>query len=57
MKKKEERKFIPKGFSHTQLDRQRGFKGSTIGPANKGRRLTREERQAIEAKMKAEGRL
>jgi len=40
------------GLSHEQLDRQRGFRGIKLGPANRGRRLDAAERQAkvIEAK-------
>jgi hypothetical protein len=33
------------------------LRGSTLGPANRGRRLDAAERQAIEQKMRDEGRL
>jgi hypothetical protein len=46
-----------RGLAHEQLYRQRGFPGTTLGPANKGRRLSDDERQAIEQKMRDEGRL
>jgi hypothetical protein len=39
------------------LYRQRGLHGIKLGPANRGRRLDAEERQAIEEKMRVEGRL
>jgi hypothetical protein len=39
------------------LYRQRGLFGVKLGPANRGRRLDAAERQAIEKKMRDEGRL
>jgi hypothetical protein len=45
------------GLAHSQLFSQRGLRGTTLGPANRGRRLAAVERQAIEQKMKEEGRL
>ena len=46
-----------RGLAHAQLFRQRGLLGTTLGPANRGRRLDAAERQAIEKKMRDEGRL
>jgi hypothetical protein len=46
-----------RGLSHSQLYRQRGLYGIKLGPANRGRRLDAAERQAIEQKMRDEGRL
>jgi hypothetical protein len=37
-----------RGFGAQQLFRQRGLKGTMLGPANPGRRLDAAERQAIE---------
>ena len=45
------------GLAHSQLFSQRGFRGIKLGPANCGRRLDAAERQAIEQKMRDEGRL
>ena len=45
------------GLAHSQLYRQRGLSGVKLGPANHGRRLDAAERQAIEQKMRDEGRL
>ena len=45
-----------RGLAHAQLFRQRGLRGTTLGPANRGRRLDAAERQAIEQKMRDEGR-
>lgn len=45
------------GFSHQQLMRARGLKGSKIGPANRGRRLSPEERAAVEQQMREQGKL
>jgi hypothetical protein len=45
------------GLSHSQLYRQRGLWGVKLGPANRDRRLDAAERQAIEQKMRDEGRL
>jgi hypothetical protein len=38
-----------RGAAHNQLFRQRGLWGVKLGPANRGRRLSDAERQAIEA--------
>ena len=46
-----------RGLAHNQLFSQRGLRGTTLGPANRGRRLDAAERQAIEQKMRDEGRL
>lgn len=46
-----------RGISHTQLQRQRGLRGSTLGPANEGRRLSDAEREEIERKLREQGRL
>jgi hypothetical protein len=46
-----------RGLAHSQLFSQRGFRGTTLGPANRGRRLDAAERQTIEQKMRNEGRL
>ncbi len=45
------------GLSHTQLKRQRGLKGTKLGPASPGRLLNADERQAIELELKANGKL
>ena len=44
------------GLAHNQLFSQRGLRGTTLGPATSGRRLNAAERQAIEQKMRDEGR-
>jgi hypothetical protein len=46
-----------RGLTHSQLFSQRGLRVSTLGPANRGRRLDAAERQAIEQKMRDDGRL
>jgi hypothetical protein len=46
-----------RGLAHSQLYRQRGLFGVKLGSANRGRRLDAAERQAIEQKMRDEGRL
>jgi hypothetical protein len=46
-----------RGLAHSQLFSQRGLRGITLGPANRGRRLAAAERQAVEQKMRDEGRL
>jgi hypothetical protein len=46
-----------RGLSHSQLTRQRGLRGTKLGAANRGRRLDVAERQAVEQKMRNEGRL
>lgn len=43
------------GLSHAQLKRQRGLRGSTLGPASEGRRLSDSERSAIEQQLRASG--
>jgi hypothetical protein len=48
---------VLRGLAHAQLYRQRGLFGVKLGPANRGRRLDDAERQAIEQKLKDEGRL
>ena len=45
------------GLAHNQLFSQRGLRGTTLGPATSGRRLNAAERQAIEQKMRDDGRL
>jgi hypothetical protein len=44
-------------LSHTTLVNQRGFKGTTLGPANEGRSLSTSERAEIERKMREDGKL
>lgn len=39
------------------LTNQRGLRGSKIGPANEGRRVSDEERLKIEAQMRRDGKL
>lgn len=51
---REERR-IP-GLAPT-LTKQRGLKGSKLGPASAGRSLTAAERRAVEEQMRREGRL
>ena len=46
-----------RGLARAQQYRQRGMWGVKLGPANRGRRLDAAERQAIEQKMRDEGRL
>jgi hypothetical protein len=41
-----------RGLAHSQLFSQRGLRGTTLGPANRGRRLDAAERQAIEQKLR-----
>jgi hypothetical protein len=48
---------VLRGLAHSQLFRPRGLYGVKLGPANRGRRLDTAERQAIEQKMRDEGRL
>jgi hypothetical protein len=45
------------GLGGLQTSRVRALKGSKIGPANEGRRLSATERKAIEEKMRREGKL
>jgi len=46
-----------RGLGGLQTAHIRALKGSTFGAANQGRRLSREERKAIEDKLRAEGKL
>jgi hypothetical protein len=45
------------GLAHSQLFSQRGLRSTTLGPANRGRRLNAAEPRAIERKLRDEGRL
>lgn len=45
------------GLGQHALVKQRGLRGTKLGPANDGRRLSPEERRAIVEKMKLEGKL
>jgi len=40
-----------------QMKSARGLRGTTLGPANAGRKLSPEERAEIERKMRDEGKL
>lgn len=53
-KRREERRIA--GLAPT-LTKQRGFKGSKLGPANEGRRLSAAERQEIENQLRRGGKL
>lgn len=44
-------------MSHQVMTHQRGLKGSKLGPANDGRKLTDEERRAVIEQMKKDGKL
>jgi hypothetical protein len=44
-----------RGFGAQQLFRQGALKGTTLGPANAGRRLSGDERKAIEKRLRGEG--
>jgi hypothetical protein len=44
-----------RGLGHRILDKQRGLRGTTLGPADKGRRLSRVERAAVEQALRAAG--
>ena len=46
-----------RGLTDAQYLRRRVLRGSTLGPANKGRRLSDAERQAVEQRMRDQGRL
>ena len=46
-----------KGLGDHALARQRGLRGAKLGPANKGRKLSEDERKAVEDAMKRDGRL
>lgn len=39
------------------LTKQRGLRGSKLGPASDGRKLSAEEREKIEAQMRRDGKL
>jgi hypothetical protein len=52
---REERRI--QGLSHTTLTNQRGLKGTKLGPANEGRKLSLEEREKVEAQMRLDGKL
>jgi hypothetical protein len=45
------------GLSHTTLTNQRGLKGSKLGPANEGRRLSSDEAKKIEEQLRREGKI
>lgn len=45
------------GAGTSPLGRQRGLRGAKLGPANEGRRLSDEERAAVERKMREDGKL
>lgn len=46
-----------RGIGHSTLQRQRGLKGSKLGPANEGRHLSVAERKEIETQLRNEGKL
>ena len=46
-----------RGYGNQPLKRPRGFKGSKIGPASEGRKLSPEEIAAVEAQLKQDGKL
>lgn len=46
-----------KGLGGLQTSRIRALKGSTFGAASAGRRLSKSERDAIEAEMRLNGKL
>lgn len=46
-----------RGLGGLQTSHIRALKGSTFGAANKGRKLSAAERQAIEDQMRREGKL
>lgn len=45
------------GLGGLQTSKVRALKGSTFGPAGEGRRLSPEERKAIEEQMRKDGKL
>lgn len=45
------------GLGDHALARQRGLRGTKLGPANAGRRLSQGEVSAIEQKLRAEGKI
>jgi hypothetical protein len=46
-----------RGYGNQPLKKPRGFRGSKLGPANEGRRLSPEEIGAFEAQLKRDGKL
>lgn len=46
-----------RGLGGLQTTHIRALKGSKLGPANDGRRLSKAEREAIEQKMRQEGKI
>jgi hypothetical protein len=46
-----------RGLGGLQTSHIRALKGSTLGPANRGRRLSAEERRRVEEQMKKDGKL
>jgi hypothetical protein len=44
-----------RSFGTQQLFRQSGLKGTTLGPAHAARRLSGDERKAIEKRLRDEG--
>lgn len=46
-----------RGLGDHALARQRGLRGSTLGPASEGRKLTEEEKKAVEVALKRDGRI
>jgi hypothetical protein len=46
-----------RGYGNQPLKRPRGFKGSKMGPASEGRKLSPEEIAAVEAQLKQDGKL
>jgi hypothetical protein len=46
-----------RGLGGLQTSKIRALKGSTFGPANSGRKLSREEREKIAEQMKKDGKL
>lgn len=44
-------------LSHTTLTKQRGLRGSKLGPANEGRRLSSDEAKKIEDQLRREGKI
>lgn len=47
----------PIGLSHQGLVKQRGLKGSKFGPANSGRRLSKDEARKIEDDLRRQGKI
>jgi len=46
-----------RGYGNQPLKKPRGLRGSKLGPANEGRRLSPEEVAAVEAQLKRDGKL